>query len=125
MRNTKVIELPDVYEAGMHATVTPGQSIRLHGVKRNVYIRDERTGRMVPGERAFDLTFRVGDRAEGDSYNLSYVGRITSIGAKTVTIALDHLDRTVRLPIRTFTWRNWDYAAEQIAARNANEMQCI
>lgn len=118
-KTTKQIEMADVHEAGMHATVTPGKSIRLYGTKRNIWVRDPVTGRQVAGERAFDLTFAVGDRAEGDSYNLSYCGKITSIGAKTVTIELEHLNRAVRLPIRYFMWRNWDFDAAAIAKRNS------
>lgn len=118
-KTTKQIELTDVSDAGMNATIIPGKSIRLHGTKRNLWVKDPVTGRQVPGERAFDLTFAVGDRAEGDSYNLSYCGTITSIGAKTVTIKLSDFGRSVRLPIRTFMWRNWDFDAAAIAKRNS------
>lgn len=82
--------------AGHKADITPGQSIRLHGVE------PRRSSKTVE----FDVTFRVGDLAEYHSYNLSYLGKILSITAKTVTIAEDGRKR--RLDLYTFSWRNWE-----------------
>lgn len=69
-----------------------------------------------PTFTAYCETFAVGDRAEYDSYNLSYIGRILSITAKTVTI--DHGDRcdngTSRLSIYDFCWRNYDGMAGKV-----------
>ncbi len=97
---------------GHHADVVKGESIRLFGTHANCY----------DGPRAFDITFKVGDSAEYDSYNLHYIGTITSITPKTVTIVGS---RKCRLSLRDFSWRNWNFDLDTIEARNAEEMQCI
>lgn len=61
---------------GHHATIEVGKSIRLHGVETN----------RMSGPLAYDRTFGIGDTVAVDSYNLTYLGVITGIGAKTVTI---------------------------------------
>ena len=95
--------------------IWPKQAIRLFGTYKN---------RTTPVE--FDITFKLGDTAEYDSYNLSYTGKIVSIGPKTVTIdASGTGDRTKRLDIVEFAWRNWDFDAERIAKENAIESMCI
>ena len=100
---------------GHRAVVIPHKSIRLHGIE----------GNRVHGPLTFDITFKLGDCAEYDSYNLKYTGKITAIGPKTVTIqaypdtcnAKNH-----KLDIYTFSWRNCDYDGKKIAAHNAEEM---
>lgn len=106
---------------GHHADVTPGVSIRLHGVETN------RHG----GPAAYDLTFKLGDSAVYGSYNLTYTGEITAIGEKTVTITETHYGRNDagervlvygrvhRLELADFSRQNSDYDADKIAARNA------
>jgi len=76
------------------------------------------------GER----TFRVGDWAEYDSYNLHYLGKIIAITNKTVTI-LDypnsHNPRKRRLDLHTFCWRNFSYSVEEKRVSNADTSMYI
>lgn len=90
---------------GFQAEVIPGQSVRLFGTQHN---------RVSPLD--FDITFKVGDVAVQDSFNLVYTGTITAIGPKTVTITT--WDRVHKLDLYTFATRNWDYNAERIHKRN-------
>lgn len=96
-----------------HVAITPKKSIRLYGTQIN----------HLPGPIDFDKTFNIGDHAEYDSYNLSYTGKIISIGAKTVTIE-DHGERH-RLDLHTFAWRNWDFNIVRISEDNADTMMRI
>lgn len=90
---------------GCHAEIVPGESIRVFGDYR---------GRYFP----FDKTFKIGDTAEYDSYNMSYTGAIVNIGAKTVTIQKGDGTRTCRLSLYDFCWRNHDLDLDRIAERN-------
>jgi hypothetical protein len=101
---------------GHHANVKPGESIELFGVSR------ERIGLPAPYRR----TFKIGDMAEWDSYNLSYIGRILAIGEKTVTIDTDGLRRGAqRLDICEFSRRNYDFDLEETERRNAETARCL
>ena len=62
-------------------------------------------------------TFKIGDMAEHDSYNLSYYGVITQITEKTVTI-LDDCFGKKRLKLDTFAWRNYDFDLGRVQAEN-------
>jgi hypothetical protein len=99
--------------------IEPKQSIRLYGLFKNVY----------GAPRPYDITFKIGDSAEYDSYNLKYTGIITSIGAKTVIITDYHngcaTPEAHRLDLAHFANRNWDYDAEKIAAYNREESYYI
>jgi hypothetical protein len=101
-------------EAGQWVEVTPRKSIRLHGVDRN----------RVNGPVAYDRTFAIGDTVEYDSYNTSFLGRIVSIGAKTVTIEA-RIGGRRRLTLEQFNWRNRHFDLETVAARNAEESYFI
>ena len=103
----------DVYSA----EIIPGQSIRLYGLFHNVW----------GGPRPYDITFGIGDRAEYDSYNLTYVGTIVSIGAKTVTIqhGTRHQPERSRLSLEQFASRNWNFDEKKIKEYNDKESQCI
>ena len=73
-------------------------------------------------------TFALGDEAEYDSYNLSYTGEITKITAKQVTIVAykgTGCEKTKRLDLYTFCWRNYDFDAAETAAKNFDTMQYI
>ena len=72
-------------------------------------------------------TFKIGDRAEYDSYNLSYIGTIAGITEKTVTIEIDpsRCPDKRRLKIGEFCSRNWDFDLAKKKAYNAEEMNCI
>ena len=90
-----------------NAEIVPGKSIRIFG----------QYGNCCNGPQGFDMTFNVGDPAEYGSYNLTYVGKITAIGMKTVTIADGR--KVKRLDLNTFCWRNWDFDLEAIAKKNS------
>jgi hypothetical protein len=70
-------------------------------------------------------SFKIGDMAEYDSYNLSYYGPIVSITEKTVTIKDKHFDRKYRLKLDTFAWRNYNFNLEKTVQENADTMQYI
>lgn len=91
------------------AEIVPGASIRLFGL--------DRSARKLP----FSVTFKVGDAAEYDSYNLSYYGTITSITDKTVTIVKSGAAH--RLSIYDFTWRNRDFDLAKTKASNTEELR--
>lgn len=95
--------------------IEPGKSIRLTGFNRN-YRKDG---------FSFDITFKIGDPAEYDSYNLIYIGHIVSIGPKTVTIKPRRETRTRRLDLATFAARNFNFDLARIERENAIELQCI
>lgn len=107
-RNTAKTLAPVEVEPGQFAEVTPKHSIRLYGEKHG---------------KTYDVTYTVGSTVEYDSYNLNYLGPITSIGAKTVSIKGSC--RNYRLKLSTFSWRNFDLDLEKTAARNAETMQHI
>jgi hypothetical protein len=71
---------------------------------------------------AFDLTFKVGDTAVYDSYNLAYTGQIVQIAEKYIAIKPDHRSKTSRLNLYDFIFYNWDYDAKRIAKRNSEWM---
>ncbi len=105
---------PEAERNEYNATICPGERIRIYGV----YIDDRPI--------AFSKTFKIGDRAEYDSYNLAYTGAIVAIGAKTVTIDAGSTGENLkRLDLYTFCWRNWDYDAAKIAKRNDEEFMAI
>lgn len=77
----------------------------------------------------FDKTFKVGDKAEYDSYNLKYFGTIVSIG-KTVIIQERHKNGNSepakhRLSLAEFAWRNCTFVLAEVERENAIESQYI
>lgn len=111
--NVKVAD-PVNRVSDLNAEIVPGTSIRIYGD----------SGRGAEGAASrFDLVFSVGDRAVLGQYNMIYVGTITAIGAKTVTIK-QH-DETKRLDLFNFVHHNWDFDAVAIARHNDAEMMCI
>lgn len=66
-----------------------------------------------------DTSFALGDTAEYDSYNLHYLGEITSITDKTVTIVGRFTKRAKRLKLKEFVWRNANFNLEAISQQNA------
>ena len=63
------------------------------------------------------------------SYNLHYLGEITKITDKAVTIVAykgnKGMEQTHRLNLNEFCWRNWDFNFERIQAENFDTMQYI
>lgn len=92
--------------------VEKGQSIAV--------ARYNREGKIEGGTR-----FRIGDQAEYDSYNLSYLGEIVAITEKTVTIRPKYETKTRRLSLDTFAWRNWDFNLEETMKQNAETSMYI
>ncbi len=65
------------------------------------------------------ITLNVNDCAEYDSFNLSYIGKITAITEKTVTIQPDYGERSRRLILSDFCNRNWDFDLEKKNKENS------
>lgn len=126
-KNLKV-ELPVIHEVspGHFVGVIAGKSIRLYGVDKNRWVNDPVTGKRVPGEVPYDMTFEVGDEAEYDSFNLSYIGEIVSISDKTVTILPRRRgEKKRRLKLAEFSWRNNFRTVAEKHARNSEEMMYL
>lgn len=73
-------------------------------------------------------TFNVGDKAEYDSYNLSYIGEITAITEKTVSIVAykgTQNEKLHRLDMNTFCWRNFNFDFVRAEAENSETMMHI
>lgn len=100
-----------------YAVITPGKSIRIVGV---AYPQRD----LVDDQRPYDRTFALGDTVEYDSFNLSYHGPISAIGA-CVTVRKEYSKRTVRMELDGFTTRNHDLDLEAAAARNSDTMMAI
>lgn len=71
-----------------------------------------------------ELTYRVGDEAVYDSYNLSYTGTIMSISPKTITVQKSHSTRTTRMTHDKFVNYN-DQPMSEVYARNAETSRFI
>lgn len=113
---------------GHHAEIVVGKSITLHGAipagRRSV---QDASGRWIPTTRPtlYVNVFHVGDVATYGGYNLTYMGRITAITAKTVSVvayAGTCNEKTHRLSIERFEQMNWDFDAAEASERNANWM---
>ena len=109
-----------VFKPGEFVGVIKGKEIRLAGTK-------DRYGKDGKEQIAYDRVFKVGDWVEYDSYNLSYIGTIASIGAKTVTIAPhgEANSKKRRLKLYEFSWRNWNFDLEETQSRNSETMMSI
>lgn len=106
-------------DVGQHAEITVGVSIRLFGSYKS-YPYNKELSRSVETDVAYDRTFAIGDTAEYDSYNMHYLGSVTAIGEKTITITDGSKVR--RLSIFDFAHRNHDLDLEAISARNSDVM---
>lgn len=64
--------------------------------------------------------FVIGDKAEYDSYNLSYLGEIDKISANTVTIVKKRgvSNKVHRLNMHEFCYRNYNFDLARIAKEN-------
>ena len=67
-----------------------------------------------------DLLFCVGEKAVYDSYNLIYLGKITKITQKTVTIMPDRGGRSRRMTVEQFYNKNYDFDMEYISKNNTD-----
>ena len=124
------VTYPGEVRTGHHVEVKPGEYVRLYGTmpdrcrRLTLHNPDGTTRvRIVHVDVPYDITFRIGDEAEYDSYNLKYTGPILAIGQRTVTIK--GMTSRKRLTMHEFSWRNEDFDAEKIAANNAETMMHI
>lgn len=125
---------------GHNLEIVVGVSVRLFGTENNRYVKDA-SGRMVPGSFEYSRTFKVGDAAEYDSFNLSYVGTITAITEKTITICESNFckcgcslgscsrgcttGKAHRLDLSEFSRRNKHFDAQETAERNHETSMCL
>lgn len=105
--------------------VSPGRS---NGLKATVGVRDgvkfiRLFGTYVAFKghkgKVVDRTFKVGDTVEYDSYNLRYLGTITNITDKRVTVQPRYGSRTKSMDLYGFTWRNYNFDLEEANEENA------
>jgi len=86
--------------------------------------KDNEYGNPVRGR-----TFDIGDKAEYDSWNLSYIGDVAKIGHKTITVIAykghSGMERSHQLDLNTFCYRNWDFDLSVAQSHNNNEMMYI
>lgn len=105
---------PEEVVPNHYAAVTPGRQIVLFGL-RKVYEQGAVGGVL----RGYVRRFAVGDTAEYDSYNLVYLGTITSITEKRVTIDKGRgYSRKAVLDIATFDSKNHDLDVEEAVRKN-------
>ena len=86
--------------------------------KKSIRIQADRYGKQT------DITFKVGDTCTYDSYNLIYLGTITQITEKTVTIQ-PRCGNIRRLKLNEFCWRNHNYNLEEVSKQNHETSMCI
>lgn len=89
-------------------------------IERNSFIR---LFGIYPHFTEYDITFRIGDTAEYDSYNFIYTGKIVSITEKSVTFETREGKKRLSLP--QFAWRNFDFNLQRVESENAQTMMCI
>lgn len=83
-----------------------------------ITIRQE-SGHKGPLEK----TFKVGQLAEYDSYNLSYMGPIVKITPKQVVVAHHDINgKRSNMDLYSFIWRNIDFDADKKSKENSEAM---
>jgi len=93
-------------DSGLKATVGKREGvkfIRLFGTYNN---------------KAVDRTFKVGETVEYDSYNLRYLGVITNITDKRVTVQPRYGAGAKSMDLYGFAWRNYNFNLEQAVEEN-------
>lgn len=101
-----------------------GQRIVLYGKVKNGAF----STRTMKSSEEYTKTFNVGDVAEYGSYNLTYLGTITKITDKCVTIEAHYGTRnseTHRLDIAEFAGMNYDFDLDAINKHNEDMMMTI
>lgn len=101
-------------------TVTPTWSKQVFQVEleKNKSIKIDCTYANHINPKPTSVEFKIGDTAEYDSYNLSYMGTIVGITEKTVRIKPRHETSTRMLKLGDFCNRNWDFNLEKKMAEN-------
>lgn len=104
-----------------YGTVYPAQptdyTITIIGNKSITITKEQKDGKTI------NRTFKLGDVAEYDSFNLKYCGEIVKISEKSVTI--NHFGENHRLDFNTFCWRNFDFDPKKAAEYNAETSMYI
>ena len=101
--------------AKMHGTVYPAKETGMFaefGKTEDGKVTLRITGR-YGNYKDVDITFTEGDTAVYNSYNFDYLGTITNITEKTVTIQPQYGERTRRLDLALFANRNHDFSLER------------
>lgn len=75
--------------------------------------------------KVVDITFKVGDTAEYDSYNLRYLGTIEGISEKRVIIQPRYGARRKSMDLYSFAWRNYNFKLEEALEENAQTSMYI
>jgi len=75
--------------------------------------------------KTVDITFKVGDMVEYDSYNLRYLGTIQSITEKRVLVKPRYGSGNKSMDLNGFAWRNHNFNLEQAHAENAETSMYI
>lgn len=121
-------ELARKYSHKLNAKARKIQRDAVYALRYHDLVQDRRTLGLVVGETVLivtrsynadewtELTYRVGDRAVWGSYNLAYIGTITSISPKTITVV--DLGKTKRMNHGKFISYN-DSPIARADARNA------
>ena len=105
----EVMKIQNGHRGSYNLFITPGASVEIHTHREN-------------GELVNVRVFRPGDVAEYDSFNLSYVAKITGITAKNVIFDISYNPsehKVKRLKMESFAWRNHDFDIEATRERNA------
>ena len=114
-RHIRGQEYPGRIAQGQNVEIVPDKFVRLFGIDSN---------NVAP--KPHDITFKVGDKAEYDSYNLKYIGTITAIKAKYIEIQEPYRSgKRHRLCLYEFNFRNNDFDLPKINKENAEESMCI
>lgn len=97
--------------------------ICLNGSASSVLIYGQSGRRATAEAGLFSLRFEVGGVAVYHSFNLKYMGKIVSIGRKTITI--EDTNERRRLNWLDFVRLNWDFNEARIISENNAERVCI
>ena len=111
IKNLVVHEFKPYGDTLYRVYVSPGETVEIHTHRNDALVHV--------------TTFRVGDPAEYDSFNLKYIGEIKSISPKTITIQPRADRRSRRLKLETFAWRNANFDLERITQENRETMNYI
>lgn len=94
-------------------------------IEKNTFIQIDCLYKNAHTPKETSVKFMIGDIAEYDSYNLSYLGKIVGITEKTISI-LPEVGGTKRmLKIGDFCNRNYNFNLEKVKADNVRESYCI
>ena len=111
-KNYSIVDMKNV-----NVAINTGKDIEFKGLKR-----------MGNDWEIFHQKFSIGDTVVYDSYNLTYTGKIVSIGKKTVKIIHypdDPDSAKTQLRLNDFIFWNWDLDLEEINKSNSETSMWI